>query len=480
MPPNLREKAVRGFFWTFSHQAGKQGIGFVISIVLARMLSPELFGLVGMIGIVTNFGQVIIEGGLTSSLIRSDKVTDADFSTIFFFNLGMSVLIYLASWFAAPAIAAFFRQPVLIPMVRLYCLTFIISAFGAIQATRLTKELDFKTQLLVGLPAVVAGGVVGIVAAWFGAGVWSLVWMHLVQAVFSALHFWLRSAWRPSFVFEGGRLRHHLSFGYKLVLSALLFRGFKNLTQALIGRYFSAAQLGFYTRAQTLKQLPVDSMSMALNKVSYPLFASIQHDNQRLRVAYRSLMQQVLFWTAPLLIFAAVLAEPLFRILLTEKWLPAVPIFQLLCPVGILYPIHAYNLNVLNVKGRSDLFFRLEIIKVFLGSGFIFVGLQFGIFGLLAAEVVFSVAALVINTHYSGRLIDYTLRQQAADVGPTLLLTLVAGAGIWWFDASVSHWSDLARLVVGSGAGALIYLLLANALQLAPFIEVKKMVMNRR
>lgn len=479
MDQHLRSKAWRAMGWTFSQQAGTQLIRFVITVFLARLLLPQDFGIIGMVVVITTLGQVLMDGGMGSSLIRSENPDERDYSSVFFINLLMSLVIYSIVFWLAPLFASFFRQPELIPIIRVYCLSFIVHAFSMVQLTRLTKQMDFRTQFLISLPSLLAGGITGVACALSGMGVWSLVWMHLIQTTLNTVQVWIRSKWKPALIFDAQKLRNHFSFGYKLTLSALLFRGYKNLINILIGRYFPAEQLGFYTRAQTMKQLPIDSLSNALNRVTYPLFASIQQDEQRLKSAYRTIMQQVLFWICPLLTFAAVLAEPLFRFLLTEKWLPAVPYFQILCVVGIMYPLHAYNLNILNVKGRSDLFLKLEVIKVASGTLMIFAGLQFGMYGLLVAEVILNVYALGINAWYSGSFIRYSLKDQIADLMPVVLLTLFCGVLVYFLNTMLSNQTDIIRLVAGAGTGMAVYLTVAHWLKLSPVIELKKLVFSQ-
>jgi teichuronic acid exporter len=237
-----------------------------------------------------------------------------------------------------PLIAAFYEQPILTDIVRLYCLSFIFSAFAAVQLARLTKRMDFKTQTLVALPATITGGAVGISMAYSGYGVWSLVWSSLITSFLSSVQLWFYSKWKPSLIFSKEKFKIHFNFGYKLTLSGLLNRIFDNIFLIVIGKYFSAAQVGFYTRAETTKQLPLSNIFNSLDRITYPMFAEIQNDDVRLKRVYKQLLQMVLFIVAPLLIFLAVLGEPIFRFLFTEKWLPAVPYFQILCVTGILYP----------------------------------------------------------------------------------------------------------------------------------------------
>ncbi len=479
MAGELRKKALHGLGWTFSHQLGVQLIKFSVSILLARLLTPDMFGIIGIITVVMNLGTVIIQGGLSYSLIRTENPDEVDYSTVFLMNMAVSLVIYAIILAGAPLLAAYFHQPALIGPIRVYGISLVVSALSMVQQTRLTKTMAFKTLMVVALPSLLIGGIVGIICAWYGLGVWSLVWMNLTQTAINTVLLWVRSDWRPSVIFSKAKFLHHLVFGYRLTLSALLFTGYKNLVSVLIGRYFSAAQLGFYTRAQTMKQLPVDSLSEALNKVTFPLFASIQNDDVQLRSAYQKLMKQVLFWVCPVMVFSGVLGEPLFRFLLTEKWLPAVPYFQILCITGIMYPIHAYNLNILNVKGRSDLFFRLEIIKVTVGIVFIFIGLQYGIYGLLVAEVLLDFFAFLVNTHYSGRFIQYTALQQLKDIAPTFALGILAGAGVYFTDYTLSHQHDLLRLMLAGGAGATVYFGMAHLLRMDAWNDFREVIRSR-
>lgn len=442
---------------------------------------PEEFGLIGMIAVFMAIGQSLIDSGLTQSLIRTEDPTQEDFSTVFFFNLGGSILMYGLLYVLSPFVAAFYNQDILTGVIRIFSLSFIINAFSSVQLTRLTKKMDFKTQLMVSLPSLIGSGIVGILLAYQGHGVWSLVWMQVCQSFLNTVQLWYRTKWRPSFIFNIEKFKYHFKFGYKLTLSGLLDTVFKNIYQIIIGKFFLASHVGFYTRANSLKQLPVSNLSNALNKVTYPLFASIQNDDVRLKKVYKEIMQMVVFVIAPVLILMGVMAEPLFRFLFTEKWLPAVPYFQILCLVGILYPVHSYNLNVLKVKGRSDLFLKLELIKKILLVGIIAVSIRYGIMGLIWGQLAGSVLAFFINTYYTGKFIHYTSLQQAWDLFPILLLALFSGVGVWLLDQylGIHEWADVLRLTVLGAFGAVLYVLPAylfkmNSLQTIQKILIKK------
>ena len=477
---SLKRKAALSLVWTFTQQFGNQIIGFVVSLILARILLPAEFGLVGMIAVVVAIGNALLDGGLTKSLIREEKCDEADYSTVFFFNVLAGIVLYGLIFIAAPFIAEFYEQAVLTNIVRVYTLTILITSFSAVQLARLTRTMAFKTQALIAIPAAIAGGICGIWMAYNGYGVWSLVWSSIVTSGVSTIQMWCYSDWRPKLIFDRSRFSKHFNYGYKLTLSDLLNRIFNNIFLIVIGKYFSAAQVGFYTRAETMKQLPVMNISRALDKVSFPLLVSIQSDEVRLKRVYRKLMLMVVFVVSPVLIFLAVLAEPVFVFLFTEKWLPAVPYFQILCITGILFPLHSYNLTILNVKGRSDLFLKLEIIKKVIIVVTIILAIPFGILALLYGQVLISIIAFFINARYTSKFIAYTGWEQLKDIFPILALAVFAGGAIFLVDHyMLQEQLNLFRIIAGGVIGSLVYFGIAFLLKFSSFFELKNLILNR-
>lgn len=478
---SLRKQATAGLVWTFAQQFSNQIIAFVVSIILARLLLPEQFGLIGMVAVFIAIGRSLMDAGLTQSLIRDKDADQEDLSTVFFFNLVASILIYLLIYFSAPLISNFYEEPILTGILRVLCLTFVFSAFGAIQSTRLTKVMNFKTQTLISIPSTVISGIVGVSMAYGGFGVWSLVWSRVAASIMRTSQLWIYSKWSPSFQFSIPKFKEHFSFGYKLTLSGILDTVFNNIYIIVIGKFFAANQVGFYTRSQSLKKLPVSNISNALNKVTYPLFAQIQDDAVRLKRVYKQIMQMVVFIIAPVLIFAAVLAEPTFRFLLTEKWLPAVPYFQILCVSGVLHPLNSYNLNVLKVKGRSDLFLKLEIIKKVLIVIGIVIAIQFGIYALLYTQAILSIVAFFINSYHTDKFINYSSWEQTKDILPIILLGLISGTLIYFVDFFMEQyaWLDIFRVLVGAFVGLLAYLLLIFVFKKELLLSFKKIILKK-
>jgi O-antigen/teichoic acid export membrane protein len=471
---SLKKQALSGVFWSSLQLFGTQGIGLVVSIILARLLLPAEFGLIAMLGIFMGLAATLINSGLTSSLIRSENLDEEDYSTVFYFNLVVSGLLYVLFILVAPFIADFYNQPVLTAVVRVYSVTFVINAFSAIQITRLNKNMDFKTQLKVSIPSLILGCSIGIVMAYYGYGVWSLVWSAIIQALASTVQLWYFAKWKPLWVFNKEKFHYHFHYGIKLMFSGILDILFVNAYTIIIGKFFAPAQVGFYNRAESLQMFPVSAINSIIGKVTFPLFATIQNDDVRLKMVYKKIMQMVLFLVTPTLVLMAVLAEPLFRFLLTEKWLPAVPYFQILCFNGILYPIHSYNLQILNVKGRSDLFLKLEIVKKILTVVIILISFQFGIYGLLYGSVVGSVLCFFINTHYSGRFLKYSAWEQTKDILPIIAVSVLAGAVTLAADLFFKNYYfiDFFRLVFGSILGVLVFTAAAFLFKLGSLFEL--------
>lgn len=473
---SLKKQAISGMIWTYSQQFGSQLLTFAVSIILARLLLPEEFGLIGMLAIFIGIGNALFDGGLTSSLIRSTDLDEEDYATVFYFNLGCSIILYGLLFISAPLISQFYNQPSLTSITRVYGITFIISAFGTVQNTILTKELQFKKQAVITFPALVLGGIVGVIMAYMGYGVWSLVASAIVNAFFISLFLWLSSGWYPKLLFNKAKFHHHFHYGYKLTLSSVLDIIFTNIYQIVIGKYYSVAQVGYYTRANSLMMLPVGNISGALNRVIFPVFSKVQDDIPRLRNVYKQVMQLVLFIITPLMVLLVVLAKPLTIFLFTEKWLPMVPILQIICLSGVLYPIHLYNLIVLQVKGRSDLFLKLEIVKKVMVGVVLAITLYYGFYALLWGQLICSILALFINTHYAGKMLNYSMFTQLKDITPIFVFSLLMGFVIYGLCYILAEQSNFLQLALCSLCGLIVYITLAWLFKFDSITDIKNLI----
>lgn len=456
---SLKKSATSGFAWTFAQQFGHQIIGFFVSLILARILLPEEFGLIGMIAILIGLGRALFQSGMTQSLIRAESCDNDDYSTVFYSNFIFACIIYVAFYFIAPYVAEFYRRSVLVHIIRLYSIIFIINSFSAVQFAKLTRDLNFRIQAFIEIPSTVIGGAVGIVMAYMDYGVFSLVWAQVASSIASTVQVWIYTRWIPYFRFLSSKFQIHFNFGYKIAISSMLDVLFKNSYILVIGKFYSAMQVGFYTRAETMKQLPVNNVSSTLSKVTLPLISRINNDDTRLKNVHTQILEVIIFIVAPILIFAAILAEPLFRFLFTAKWLPAVAYFQILCMTGILSPVQTYNLNLLKAKGRSDLFLKLNIVEKLTILISLIIGYQFGLYGILFSQVFVSIVIFYINAFYTNKLINYSALDQIKTIAPAITLTIVCGLFVYYLDLMLSKENDLLRIISGAGAGGALYLL---------------------
>jgi O-antigen/teichoic acid export membrane protein len=454
---SLKKTAVSSLSWVFLQKFATQSINFVVSVLLARVLLPQEYGLIGMITIFIAIGNILTDAGFTSSLIRTPNPDHLDYSTVFTTNLLGSIIIYWIIFICAPFIADFYNQPILTSLVRVLSLQILIASFSSIQNTMLIKAMAFKKLMIMQIPSTIISGIVGLLMAYNGFGVWSLVLMQIAASLALTILLWKESDHKPSIQFSKQKFKQHFKYGVNLSLSGILEAVYENIYNIVIGKFFAPALVGYYTRAQTLRQLPVENISSTLHQITFPLFASIQNDNERLRLAYEKLMRQVTFWLAPVLTGMTVLAEPLFRFLFTAKWLPAVPYFQIIGLTGVLYSLSSFNLNILNIKGKSGLFFRLEVIKKVIITVGVIIAIPFGIYGLLIFRALNSVLSYFINGYYSGRLISFSVKEQIYSIVKPLTYALLMGALMWFIDKSLNNQKDIVRLLIGGVSGAIFY-----------------------
>lgn len=419
---SLKKQTLSGLIWTSLDTVLVSGISFFAMLYIARLLGPEQFGLIGMITVFIGIGTSLVDSGLSSSIVRTKEVDNRDLSTIFYLNLTLSLVVYLTLFLAAPLIAQFFSQPILTGVIRLYCFSFIISALSAVQLAQLNRNMHFKKIMQYNIPGTLLGIVVGIVLSIMGYGVWSIVWMQLTKQFVQSIILWVFSSWRPTLYFSREKMKFHYGFGYKLMLSGLLNTIFDNIYNIVIGRFYTVQSLGYYERAQSFNTYPMNMLTSIIGKVTYPLLSKIQDEKERISQVYKQLLQFAFFISAPLMLGAASIATPLFQLALGDQWMPAVPYFQIICLASMFLPIHSFNLNILKVYGRSDLFLKLEVYKKIVIALGIIIAFPFGVIGLIWSSVVTSFIALLINTHYSQHLINYRTQRQLLDMLPTFLI----------------------------------------------------------
>lgn len=469
----LSIKATRGMLWSLAENLGLQAMQLAISIVLARLLLPEQFGLIGMLALFVALAQSLLDSGFGSALIQKKDAGHIDACSVFYFNLLVGVVLTALLWVAAPLIGSFYAAPILVPLTRVLSLNVIINAFALVPNVLLTKRMDFKGLLKVSLTATLFSGVVGVVMAVQGLGVWSLAAQSVLSTLIRAALLWPISRWRPSPIFSLASLKIMFAFGSRMMLSGLLDTFFNNIYQPLIGKVYSAADVGYYVRAQTLQAAAIQPSGTALGRVMFPALAPIQDDRPRLKQAVQKTLTTVVLFHFPLMVGPAAAADPLIRLLLTDRWAPSILYFQLFCVVGILYPLHVINLTILQATGRSDLFFRLEVVKKLLVAANLAITFRFGITALLCGQVAVSIIAYGLNSHYSAPLIGYSTVQQLRDFAPYLLMSLLMGACM--YGAGLAIGPSLPKLMVQVLAGAGIYVGLICVLRRPMLAEVVRL-----
>lgn len=456
---SLKKKTISGLFWSFSDLLSNQGIRFIIQIVLARLLLPEDFGIIGMITIFIAVSQSIIDSGFSNALIREKNSSQEDYSTVFYFNLFMAAILYIILFFSAHTISIFFNEPKLVSIIRVLALVLIINSFGLIQKTILIKNIDFKSQTKVNVISSIISGIIAILLAYLGFGVWSLVIQTLLMQFIQSLLLSLSNRWIPSLVFSTDSFRRLFGFGWKLLVSGLINTLYNNLYFLIIGKAFLKVDLGYYTNAQKLRDVASQSITTSVQKVGYPVLSSIKEDEDRLRESYKKIIKTSVYITFPLMIGLAAVANSLIRLIFGLKWINSIEYFQVLCLSGMLYPLHAINLNILQVKGRSDLFLGLEIFKKIIGllSIVMVLFLKLGIMGLIWALVVTSFVGYFLNSYYSAELLNYSTLQQIKDITPAFIASIIMGLVIYFSEGLLPN-RILIKFIIQTIIGLSVYI----------------------
>lgn len=455
MAGSLRQETLKGVGWSALERLSYQGITFVIQLILARLLTPDDYGVIAMLAIFLQIAQVFIDSGFANALIKKQDCTDLDYSTVFFYNFGISVLLYGLLYVTASAIAGFYDNQLLIPVVRVLSLTLIFNALSIVQQTQLVKKVDFKSQSIVTFSSAVISGGVGIYFAFKGFGPWALVIQQLLNSILKLILYIAVVRWIPSFAFSRSSFRYVFNFGSKLVISSLIDVIYKNLYKLVIGKRFTERELGFYSKAEEFAIFPSSNVGNIISRVCYPILSRIQNDNERLSVVYRQLIRYSSWLIFPMMIGLLAVSEPFIISFLKEQWAPAVPILRILCLDWMFDVICVLNQNLLFVKGRTDLVLKLQIVKKSIALVILFASVPFGVIGMCWGRVLYSLIAVCINTYYTKRIIGLGLISQVVDFFPYLIASAVMGVAAFWSMGWVDSYP--LKLVVGILVGVAVY-----------------------
>lgn len=473
---SLKDKTVKGVGWSAIDNVAQIGVTFLVSIVLARLLSPDDYGLLGLITIVTAVCTTLVNGGFTTALIRKKHVTEDDYNTAFIVNLALSLLLYAIVYASSPFIADFFKREELVSLTRVSSLGLIAGALSLVPQTRLTKRIDFKVQTKITLIASVTSGVLGIAMALLGFGVWSLVAQTLSNQVLRTILLWAIDRWIPKFQFSKASFQELFGFGWKMMLSGLLDTVWKELYQVVVGKFYSPATLGQYTRGNQFAQLFSSNLTNVVQRVTYPVLSNIQDERERMVNAYRRIIKTTMFITAVGMFFLGAISEPLLYCLIGPKWHEAATYLPLICISSSLYPLHAINLNMLQVQGRSDLFLGLEIIKKIIALGPLFIGAFVGIMPMLYTNIIIGIISYFLNSYYTGKFLKYSSWMQLKDVAPSYGIATLVAVSIYFLKyLPISNWIILPIQLV---LGFFILIAVCQQIRMREFIEIKGIIQS--
>lgn len=467
MTESLKSKTISGVIWSAVERFSLQGVQFIIQLVMARLLLPSDYGMIGMLTIFLQISQTFIDGGFTNALIQRKDRSEIDFSTVFYFNIAVSLLFYGILFVSAPLIADFYNMPELVKVMRVMALSLIIFSFSAVHKTKLTINVDFKTQSKISLSAAFVSGIIGIGMAYSGFGVWALVYQSIINAFLTTVLFNCLYHWKPLKTFSTTSFKKLFSFGSNLMISGLIHTIYYNLYGIVIGKKFSAAELGYYTRAEQFAIFPSYNLSAILTRVTFPILSSIQDDNEKLTSTYRNYIRLSSYLIFPLMVGLASLANPLINLFLTEKWSGTVILLQILCFDWMFDHLSGINLNLLYVKGRSDLALRLEIIKKIIAIVILFASIPLGVIGMCCGKVLYSLIAVYANTYYTKSLIGLSLKTQLKDIVPYLILSLTMGGVV--YASTYLEFSNITQLTVGVTIGILFYISISYIFKINSF-----------
>lgn len=473
MPSNNKD-VLSNFLWRFAERCGAQGVSFIVSVVLARLLAPEVYGTIALVTVFTAILNVFVDSGLGSALVQKKDADDLDFSSVFYFNVAVCCLLYLGMFLAAPFIAEFYNRLELTQVIRVLSLTLVISGVKNVQQAYVSRTMQFKRFFFATLGGTVGAAVIGIAMAYCGFGVWALVIQQIFNATVDTVVLWITVKWRPKRMFSWERLKGLFSYGWKLLVSALLETVYGNLRQLIIGKMYSSADLAQYNRGRQFPDVIVANINSSIDSVLLPTMARVQEDAAQVKGMTRRAMKTSTYIMAPLMMGLAFCAQPVVRLVLTEKWLPCVPFMQIFCITYMFYPVHTANLNAIKAMGRSDLFLKLEIVKKVVGLVLLLSTMWFGVMAMAYSLLVSTLTGMIINSWPNKRLLRYSYFEQMKDILPGILLAVLMGCCVYpiqWLGLP-----DIVTLLLQVPLGALIYIGASAVLHLESYEYLMDMV----
>ena len=465
---------VKNFIWRFAERCGAQLVTFIVSIVLARILVPEDYGTIALVTVFITILQVFVDSGLGTALIQKKEADDLDFSSVFFFNFAVCIILYIGMFIAVPFIAEFYNDSSLTSVVRVISLTIVISGVKGIQQAYVSRNMMFKRFFFSTLGGTIFSALFGIVLAYQGFGVWALVAQQLSNTAIDTLILWLTVKWRPKLMFSWNRLKTLLVFGWKLLVSALLDTCYNNLRNLIIGKMYSSADLAYYNQGDKFPKVIVTNINTSIDSVLLPTMSSAQDDRERVKNMTRRAIKTSTYVMAPLMMGLAFCSVPIVHLVLTDKWLPCVPFLRIFCVTYMFYPIHTANLNAINAMGRSDWFLRLEVIKKIVGMAILLSTMWFGVMAMAYSLLLSSVLSQIINSWPNRKLLGYGYLEQIRDIAPAIILAVIMGICVYFI--GYIPLPTIVTLIIQIVAGAIIYIVLSAILKLEEYEYLTGMI----
>lgn len=471
---SLKKKASKGILWIAIEKFGQNGIKLIFGIILARLLTPQDFGLIGIVTVFFTLAMVFVESGFSSAYIQKKDADELDANTIFYFNLIVSVILYVIIWFLAPLIADFYKRIELINLIRIMSVVLIINSFQLIQFANISKELNFKQKTKANLSGVLLGGILGIVAAYKGFGYWSLVIQSLSRLFISTILLWILNSWRPQLIFSFSRLKQLFSFSSWLLLGMIVKTAFDNIYTLTIGKFFPMSELGFYTKAKQFQRIPTDTLTKAIEGITFPILSNYQDDQLKMVSLIRKFLQNAMF----VIVFASflllIIAKPFVLVFLTEKWEPMIIYLQLLCVAGVLYPIHSINVRTLLALGYSKLNFKVSLIRNSLRVINIIIMYRFGVIYIIFGEVIASFLILVLNGFYTNKFLNYGISKQIIDIYKNVvsgIVMLLVG-----YLLTIFFENNIILLVISIISSSFVYFVIQYVINRSQINEIQSIV----
>lgn len=468
------KKVFSNFLWRFAERCGAQGVAFVVQIVLARLLAPEVYGTIALVTVFTTILNVFIDSGFGNALIQKKNADDIDFSTVFYFNLTLCTVLYVIMFMAAPYIANFYNDIELAPVIRVLSLTLIISGLKNVQQAYVSRTMQFKRFFFATLGGTVGAAIIGIYMAYRGMGVWALVTQQIFNATVDTLILWVTVKWRPQKVFSFSRLKELFTFGWKLLVSSLLDTVYTNIRQLIIGKMYTSTDLAYYNRGRQFPYLFITNVNSSIDSVLLPVMSKAQDNAANVKAMTQRAMKTSTYVMAPIMMGLAFTGMPIIRLLLTEKWLLCVPYMRIFCITFMFYPIHTANLNAIKAIGRSDLFLKLEIIKKIIGLIALFVTMRFGVMAMAYSLLFTSLCSQIINSWPNKRLLNYGYIEQLKDILPSILLAVFMGLCI--YPIQFLKLPDIVTLGIQIPLGIIIYIVGSRLINIDSFYYVCKIM----